>query len=200
MLKLRIKSIFNSFLLIIFFSFIKSQSIYIDNPKTISYSFVSTYLKHKKINNLYDYSFDLRFINKNFELVTTHYMNKQNPTENDTRSNDYSIYSFKYHYKIKEKYIFGLGFKKYHKYKLLDDLQSYTFLISRHYYSQESDLTYYPYIEYEIPANEDNLIFSPNYLYLGCIIKDGDIFVEPFLRINNKNYVKYSGIKLGVKI
>ena len=127
-------------------------------------------------------------------------MNKQNPNENDSRNNDYSIYSFKYHYKIKEQYIFGLGVKQYHKYNLLDDIYSYTFLISRHYYSQESDLTYYPYIEYERPVNKDMIIFDPNYIYLGCIIKDGDIFVEPFIRINNSTDVKYSGIKLGVKI
>jgi len=176
-----------------------SQSIYIDNPKTTSYSFVSTYSKHKKINNLYDYSFDLRLINRNFELSSMYYMNKQNPTNNDSKSNDYSIYSFKYHYKIKNQYIIGLGLKKYHKYKYLDDIHSYTLLISRYYYSQESDLSYYPYIEYE-RSTKSNLIFNPDYFYLGCIIMDGDIFVEPFMRINNLTDVKYSGIKLGVKI
>ena len=29
---------------------------------------------------------------------------------------------------------------------------------------------------------------------------DGEIFVEPFLRINNENDEKYSGIKLGVTL
>ena len=100
--------------------------------------------------------------------------------------NNYSIYSFKYHYKIKGQYIIGLCLKKYHKYKYLDDIHCYTLLISRHYYSQESDLSYYPYIEYE-NSSKTSIIFSPNYIYLGCVIKDGDIFVEPFLRINSIN-------------
>ena len=199
MLKLKIKLIFKILSIFILCTISLSQSIYVHNSDITSYSFVSSYLKHKKINNLYDYSFDFRIIKKNFELSSIYYMNKQVTNDNNSRSNDFNIFSFKYHFKMKNEYIIGMSYKIYSKYKQLDDFHSHSILLSKHFYSQESDLSYYPYIEYE-NSSKTSIIFSPNYIYLGCVIKDGDIFVEPFLRINSINDEKYSGIKLGLEL
>ena len=74
-------------------------------------------------------------------------------------------------------------------------------LFSKDFYSESSNLTYYPYLEYEV-AVEDLDTYNPNYLYIGCIIKDDDLFVEPFFRISQEdaNHDKYSGIKLGFEL
>jgi hypothetical protein len=63
----------------------------------------------------------------------------------------------------------------------------------------ENDLDYYLYIKNE-KGFDETLMFVPDFLYVGCIIKDDDLFVEPFIRINNINKERYTGIKLGIEI
>ena len=199
MLRLRIKLVFRLFLFISSIHFAYPQGIYIDNSNTEGLFIVSSYSKHDQIQSLYDYSIDLRLVKNNFEFSAEYYMNKQNLDNNDYRSNEFNIYSFKYYYKVRNKIILGFKVKDYRKYKSLENIQSYSFLLSKNFYSSESDLSYYPYIEYE-KATEENILFAPDYFYIGCVIKDGNLFVEPFIRKNNSNDEKYSGIKLGFEI
>jgi len=199
MLRLKIKLIFKLFLYISSIQFTYPLGIYLDDSNAEGLFIVSSYSKHDQIQSLYDYSIDLRLVKNNFEFSAEYYMNKQNLDNNDYRSNEFNIYSFKYYYKVRNKIILGFKVKDYRKYKSLENTQSYSFLLSKNFYSLESDLSYYPYIEYE-KATEENILFTPDYFYIGCIIKDGNLFVEPFIRKNNSNDEKYSGIKLGFEI
>ena len=46
-----------------------------------------------------------------------------------------------------------------------------------------------------------NEYFNPYYTYLGCVIRDDDLFIEPFVRISNDNgNRKFTGIKLGIEM
>ena len=196
--KLKIKLVFNLIYLIFLLGFLYPNSIYINNNQNLKVYLVPSYSMNKDIKDLYDYSFDLRFSKKYIEFSYKYYVNKQNLLLNDYRDNIFNLISLKYYYKNKH-FILGASLKNYQNYKNLDDFNSLTILISKNFYGFESKLDYYPYIEYERGIDKE-LSFVPDYLFLGCVIKDGDVFVEPFVRFDNTNKEQYSGIKIGIEI
>jgi len=129
-------------------------------------------------------------------------MDKQltNPDEPDVeRDNEYMIYNIKYYFKNKI-IISGLSVSQYNNWYNNNPVYSYSFILSRKIHSYNTGLTYFPYIEYE-RYKKEIVYFNPNYTYIGCIIRDDDLFVEPFIRFSNDNSnEKFTGIKLGIEI
>ena len=198
MLKSKIKSVSNSIFIFVFIVFLYPNSIYINNLEYPKWYLVSSYLINEDYKDLYDYNFDLRFSKKNIEFSYNYYINKQNPLVSDKRDNVFNIISFKYYYKNKN-FILGTTIRNYENFKNIDDFYSFSFLLSKNFFGFDSNLDYYPYIEYE-KGYDESLTFVPDYLYIGCVIKDGDLFVEPFIRINKINKEQYTGIKIGIEI
>ena len=198
MLKLKIKSVSKLFFAFIFSNLFYPNSIYVNNHQNSNWYLVSSYLMNEDYKDLYDYNFELRFSKKNIEFSYNYYVNKQNLLINSIRDNIFNISSFKYFYKSKN-FIFGTTIKNYQNFKNIIDFYSISFILSKNFLGFDNTLDYYPYIEYE-KGYDETLYFIPDYLYLGCVIKDGDVFVEPFIRINNINKEQYTGIKIGIEI
>ena len=183
----------------IFLNTLISQGIFLDSKKDFSYYFISSYMKHENTNQIYNYNFNIRIIKTNLELNVGYNMDKQLPTIDLNRDNEYMIYKLKYFYKNKS-IITGFSISEYNNWNDFEDINTYSFILSRKIYGFNSGLTYYPYIEYE-HYKEKNEYFNPNYTFIGCIIKDDDLFVEPFMRISNDNSdEKFIGIKLGIEM
>ena len=198
MSRLKIKSVFNLILIFPIIGCLFSNAIYLNDYQNPKWYLVTSYLMNEDFKDLYDYNFDIRYSKKNIEFSYNYYVNKQNLLLNDNRDNVFNIISFKYYYKNKN-FIIGSFLNNYKNYQNLDDLYSLTFLFGKHFFGLENDLDYYLYIKNE-KGFDETLMFVPDFLYLGCIIKDDDLFVEPFIRINNINKERYTGIKLGIEI
>ena len=188
------------FLGIVFlFNILLSQGIYLDSKKDFSYYFVSSYLKHDDTPQIYNYNFNIRVIKANLELNIGYNMDKQLPEPELDRDNEYMIYNLRYYLKNK-RIISGVSITEYNDWNNNASVHSYSFILSRKIHSYTTGLTYFPYIEYE-RYKEKNDYFNPYYTYLGCIIRDDDLFVEPFIRIPNHNgSEKFTGIKLGIEM
>ena len=200
MLKLKIKLVFKNISILFFINTLFCNVIYIDNPNSIKWYFVSTYMKDRNIQNLYDYNFDLRLSKGDIEISYKYCINKQITANQNNRTNEFNLFSFKYLNKNKL-FIIGPSIRVYQKYNQLNTFYSATLLISKHFNGYDTTLSYYPYLEYEFDINsEEDALYIPNFLYIGCVIKDENLFVEPFFRINNFNNNKYTGIKLGFEI
>ena len=186
-------------IIVFFFNTLLSQSIYLDSKKDFSYYFISSYMKDNDLHLNYNYNLNIRVIKANIELNIGYNMDKQIPEETFDRNNEYMIYNFKYYFKNK-RFIAGVSLSEYNDWNEYEAVYSYSFILSREIHSYSSGLTYYPYIEYE-QSKEETIHFNPNYTYIGCTIRDDDLFVEPFLRISNDNSnEKFTGIKLGIEM
>ncbi len=176
-----------------------SQGIYLDSKKDFSYYFISSYLKHDDTPQIYNYNFNIRVIKANLELNIGYNMDKKLPELDLDRDNEYMAYNLRYYLKNK-RIISGFSITEYNDWNNNDSVHSYSFILSRKIHSYTSGLTYFPYIEYE-RYKEKNEYFNPYYTYLGCVIRDDDLFIEPFVRISNDNgNRKFTGIKLGIEM
>jgi len=185
--------------IVFLFNILLSQGIYLDSKKDFSYYFVSSYLKHDDTPQIYNYNFNIRVIKANLELNIGYNMDKQLPEPELDRDNEYMIYNLRYYLKNK-RIISGVSITEYNDWNNNASVHSYSFILSRKIHSYTTGLTYFPYIEYE-RYKEKNDYFNPYYTYLGCIIRDDDLFVEPFIRIPNHNgSEKFTGIKLGIEM
>ena len=185
--------------IIFFLNTLLGQAIYLDSKNDFSFYFISSYMKHENINQIYNYNFNISIIKSNLEFNFGYNMDKQIPSESEDRDNEYMIYNLKYYLKNK-RFISGLSITEYNDWNENEPVHSYSFILSRKIHNFNSGLTYFPYIEYE-HYKETNDYFEPNYTYIGCIIRDDDLFVEPFIRIPNDNTSEqFSGIKLGIEM
>jgi len=181
------------------FNILLSQGIYLDSKKDFSYYFISSYMKHDDTHRIYNYNFNIKVIKSNLEFNIGYNMDKQLPGSDLDRENEYMVYNLKYYLKNK-RIISGFSISEYDNWNEFDNVNTYSFILSREFHSYSSGLTYYPYIEYE-QYKEKTDYFNPNYTYIGCFIKDDDLFVEPFIRIsNNDSNEKFTGIKLGIEM
>ena len=185
--------------IVFFLNILLSQGIYLDSKKDFSYYFVSSYMKHNDTHQIYNYNFNIKLIKDNLELNVGYNMDKQLPENDLDRENEYMVYNLKYYLKNK-RIITGFSISQYNNWNDFDNVNTYSFVLSREFHSYPSGLIYYPYIEYEqYKEKTDN--FNPNYTYIGCIIRDDDLFVEPFMRISNDDSnEKFTGIKLGIEM
>jgi len=185
--------------IVFFLNTLLSQGIYLDSKKDFSYYFISSYMKHNDTPQIYNYNYNIKVIKANLELNIGYNMDKQLPEPNLDRDNEYMIYNLKYYLKNK-RIISGVSITEYNNWNTNDPVHSYSLILSREIYSYSSGLTYYPYIEYEQYKQKEDY-FNPNYTYIGCIIRDDDLFVEPFMKISNDNSSeKFTGIKLGIEM
>ena len=88
----------------------------------------------------------------------------------------------------------------------LDKLSSFSTTISRGIFGERTKSYYYPYLEIEYPHNVSyhsnlnplNDASFHKFLYLGCVIKSNDFYIEPFYKILlDYNNQFYSGVRLG---
>ena len=187
---------FSVFILFLFNSLI-SQAIYLDSKNDFSYYFISSYMKHNDTHQIYNYNFNVKVIKSNIELNIGYNMDKQLPDQFTDRNNEFMLYNLNYYIKNK-RFIIGFSFSEYDNWNNFDSVHSYSIILSKRINGYSSGLSYYPYIQYE-QSKEKTDYYNPNNTYIGCIIRDDDLFIEPFLKLSNDfSNQKFIGIKLGI--
>ena len=205
---------------VVFINILFSQAIFSKSTTNHSYGFLTSYSKHEKNYNQYNYKFEFTLTLKGkLEFNAGYVMKKERAFEqnNFKRENEFINYGIKY---FIHKPIASVGIAVYNENgmnnNIADNITYISLIFSKEYKGKKlTGMNYYPYIQYAIPQSVEYYMLENysnprsnrdfhEYISFGCIMTLTDrlfnkkIFVEPFVKYMVLNKDIYSGFKIGL--